>query len=194
MGVSFYSESELRDLGFKAVGHNVCISRKASIYSPEKISIGSNVRVDDFCILSGGSGIEIGSYVHIAYGSALFGNAGIVIEDFANISSRTAVYTYSDDYTGLCLMGPTIPEKLRTRSDVGPVILKKLSIIGTNSTIMPNVTIGEGVAVGAHSLVTKSLEPWGIYVGTPVKFLKPRKKDLLAHAEILMPKSKSSQA
>ena len=49
----FYTNIELQTLGFKAVGKNVFISNKASIYSPHLIEIGDNVRIDDFCILSG---------------------------------------------------------------------------------------------------------------------------------------------
>ena len=48
MNTSFYSESELKRLGFKSVGKNVLLSRKSSIYLPEKITIGNNVRIDDF--------------------------------------------------------------------------------------------------------------------------------------------------
>ena len=61
---SFYTDSELKEIGFKSVGSNILLSRKASIYSPEKISIGNNVRIDDFCILSGN--ITIGNYCRIA--------------------------------------------------------------------------------------------------------------------------------
>ena len=50
---SFYTENELKQIGFKRIGENVLISRKASIYQPELIEIGNNVRIDDFCILSG---------------------------------------------------------------------------------------------------------------------------------------------
>ena len=53
MTTSFYSREELLDLGLKSVGENVRISRKVSIYGAEQISIGDNVRIDDFCILSG---------------------------------------------------------------------------------------------------------------------------------------------
>ena len=49
---SFYSPEELKLIPFQSIGENVLISRKASIYSPGSITIGSNVRVDDFCILS----------------------------------------------------------------------------------------------------------------------------------------------
>lgn len=53
MKTSFYTHDELAEIGFKSCGKNVLISRKASIYSPAKIEIGDNVRIDDFCILSG---------------------------------------------------------------------------------------------------------------------------------------------
>ena len=52
-------------------------------------------------------------------------------------------------------------------------------MIGTNSTVLPGVELGEGVAVGAHSLVTKSCDPWGIYVGVPAKRMKERSRQLL---------------
>ena len=61
---SFYTEEELKGLGFRHIGNGVCISRKASIYGAQNISLGDHVRIDDFCILSGR--IEIGSYVHVA--------------------------------------------------------------------------------------------------------------------------------
>lgn len=68
---SFYSRSELEHIGFATIGKNVLLSRKASIYSPAMISIGDNVRIDDFCILSGCIGI--GSQVHISAYVALYG-------------------------------------------------------------------------------------------------------------------------
>lgn len=72
--MSFYSTDELRKLGFYSVGSNVRISRKASFYGIERISIGSNVRIDDFCVLSAGlGGITIGNYIHIAVYSSLIG-------------------------------------------------------------------------------------------------------------------------
>lgn len=45
---SFLSENELKAIGFKCYGSNVLISRKASIYGAANISIGDNVRIDDF--------------------------------------------------------------------------------------------------------------------------------------------------
>ena len=48
MATSFYSEEELQQMGFAHVGHDVMISRKASIYGASNIWIGNHVRVDDF--------------------------------------------------------------------------------------------------------------------------------------------------
>jgi len=47
----FYSREELEKIGFKSIGENVLISDKTSIYNPQNIEIGSNVRIDDTFIL-----------------------------------------------------------------------------------------------------------------------------------------------
>lgn len=174
---SFYSKKELEQIGFKSIGNNVSISRKASIYGVENIYIGNNVRIDDFCILSGN--ITIMDYVHISASVLLFGgNAGIVINDYVGISSRSAVYAESDDYSGISMTNPTIPSKYRNIYS-GNVILEKHVIIGSGCTILPNVIIREGVSVGSMSLINKSLDAWGIYVGIPCKYIKKRSRKLL---------------
>jgi len=176
---SFYSEEELIGLGLRKFGKNVLISRKSSIYMPETISIGNDVRIDDFCCLVGGrEGIVIGSNVHIAFHCIILGNGGVTIEDFAGLSSRCSIYSATDDYSGTSLTNPTVPSKYKIITE-GKVRLGRHAIIGTNSTILPKVKIGEGCSVGANSLITKDLEPWGIYVGSPAKKIKERKKNLL---------------
>lgn len=179
---SFYSQEEILKLGFKSVGKNVLISRKVSFYSPELISIGEHVRIDDFCILSGH--IILGNYIHIAAYVALFGGMGIEIKDFCGVSSRSAIYSATDDYSGDFLPTPCVPDEMRHVTG-GKVTLEKYVIIGSGATVFPAVTIGEGCAVGAMSLVTSSLKEWGIYAGIPVKRLKERSRKLLHFAEIL---------
>jgi acetyltransferase-like isoleucine patch superfamily enzyme len=108
----------------------------------------------------------------------IVGNGGVTLKDFSGLSSRVALYSATDDYSGSSLTNPTIPKEYLNVLQ-GEIVLDRHVIIGTNSTVLPNVTIGEGSSVGAHSLVTKNLDSWGIYVGTPVKRIKDRKKDLL---------------
>jgi galactoside O-acetyltransferase len=176
---SFLSNSELEKIPFKSIGTNVRLSRLASIYNPDQITIGSNVRIDDFTILSAGkSEITIGSYVHIAAFCGLVGEASITLEDFSGLSSRVFIYSSSDDYSGQWLTNPTVPAEFRGGVH-GSVRLGRHVIIGTNSTILPSVVIGEGSAVGAHSLVNKSLPDFIIAAGCPVRILKKRKADFL---------------
>lgn len=175
--VSYYNEEELKTLGFASMGKNVKLSRKVSIYSPEKIRIGDNTRIDDFCILSGN--LNIGRYVHIAASCLLFGGIdGIVFEDYTGLSSRSAVYAESDDYSGSFFTNPTLPSKYR-HSIGGGVIIKKHAIVGSGCTILPNVVIGEGTAIGSMSLVNKSLDDWSVCIGIPCKKVKDRDKKLL---------------
>lgn len=174
---SFLSEAELSDLGLKQVGQNVSISKLASFYGTENIAIGNNVRIDDFCILSGR--IKIGNYIHVAAGCYLYGGEyGIELEDFVNLSSRIVIYSKSDDYSGTTLTNPTIPDKYK-HVDEDKVVLQRHVLLGTGCVVLPGVVIEEGTSVGALSLINKSLPGWKICAGIPAKPIKDRKKDLL---------------
>jgi galactoside O-acetyltransferase len=177
MKTSFYSRKELELIGLKAVGGDVLISRNAKFYSPETISIGNNVRIDDFCILSGA--ITMGSYIHISASTILSaGQAGIEIGDFANISQRVNVFANSDDYSGQTMTNPMIPGKFK-KLNQAKVTIKRHSIIGCGTVVMPGVTIEEGTAIGAMCFVDRSTKPWTIYAGIPAKAIKERSRELL---------------
>lgn len=173
MKTSFFTKEELKEIGFKNLGENVLISRKSSIYSPEKISIGNNVRIDDFCILSGN--IILGNYIHIAAFCALYGSEGIEMKDFSGLSSRVSIYSSSDDYSGNYLTNPMVPDKFRNIIK-GRVVLEKHAIVGASSVILPGVIIREGAAIGTMSLVNKDCEAWTINIGIPSKIIKKREK------------------
>jgi galactoside O-acetyltransferase len=175
----FLSKEELQKIGFKSLGDNVLISDKCSIYNAKNIEIGSNVRIDDFCILSAGEGgIKIGNHIHIACYVSLIGAGEIILESFSQVSSRVVILSSSDDFSGNYLVGPTIlSEFINVKSS--PVRLLKHSVIGTGSTILPGVTIGEGAAVGAMSLVKDNVGEFEIVVGIPAKKVKNRNKKIL---------------
>ncbi len=184
MATSYYSEEELKAIGFKSYGNNFLLSRHTQIYGASKMTIGDNVRIDDFCVISGK--VTIGNYVHIAVGCSVFaGDTGVVFENFSGVSSHSAIYAESDDYSGQYLTNPTVSEKYRNIIK-GPVLIGKHVIIGTGSTILPEVSIGEGSSIGSMSLVNKSLAPWGIYVGVPCKYLKERSKKLLELEQLFL--------
>lgn len=171
---SYYSQTELKELGLKYVGKNVKISRNACIYGASNISIDDNSRIDDFALLSGN--ITIGKHVHIAAYTGLFaGSKGIEIEDFCGISAHCCVYAASDDYTGMALTNPTIPEKYKLVTEK-KVTFKKHSLVGAGSIVLPGVMVGEGASFGSMSLIIKDAKPWTMYVGAPAKELRPREK------------------
>ncbi len=173
---SFYTKEELFKIGFNKVGDNVNISRKTSIYSADKISIGNNVRIDDFCILSGN--ISLGSNIHISAYCALYGSEGILFEDYTGMSPYSVIYSAMDDFSGDYLIGP-IHDIKSTNVIGGPVFVKKYSQIGTKSVVFPNLTLNEGCVIGANSLVLHDIKPWTINIGSPTKVLKIRNKGLL---------------
>lgn len=173
------SREDIERMGFASVGDNVQISDRASFYGTARIALGSNVRIDDFCVLSAGiGGICIGQYVHVAAYSSLIGAGKITLSDFCNISSRVSIYSSNDDYSGATMTTPMVPSEY-TGVTHAEVFLGKHVIVGSGSVILPGVTLEDGVAVGALSLVNRNGEAFGIYVGNPARRVKERKHDLL---------------
>jgi acetyltransferase-like isoleucine patch superfamily enzyme len=183
----FYTEAELRSVGFKSVGSHVQIAKNCNIIGLRNISIGDRVRIDGYCtIVAAGNGwVDLGSFIHIGGYCFLSAGEGIIMEDFSGLSQGVRIYSRTDDFSGKYLTNPTVPSKY-TGITGGTVILERHVIIGSGSVILPKVTIGEGSSVGALSLVTKSIGCWGVFFGCPVKRLKSRSKNLLALEDELM--------
>ena len=175
-------ENQAYKLKFCSIGQDVIIWPQAKIVAPEVISLGDAVIIDDFVLLMGGTTTQIGSFVHIGNHSAIVGGGELVMEDFSGLSGGVQIYTGNEDYSGGSLTNPTVPAPYRipTRSFV---YIKKHAIIGANSVVLPGVTIGEGAAIGANSLIRKDCKPWTIYFGSPAKALKRRPKTRIFELE-----------
>lgn len=178
--MAFLARAQLEAMGFASLGEDVLISDAARIYNAANISIGSHVRIDDFCILSAGSGgIHIGKHVHIGCFSSLIGKEAISLGDFSGLSSRVSVYSSSDDYSGEFMTNPTVPERFR-HVQHGAVSIGRHAIIGAGCVILPGVTVGEGAAASSLALIARDLEPFTSYFGVPARKTSERKRDLLA--------------
>ena len=189
----YLTEVELRDFGFRSIGKNVRISTDARIYGPENISIGNDVRIDDFVTLAAVNGsITIGNYIYIARNSHLSGALGIEMHDFSGMAANTVIYSSSDDYSGDHLTAQAIPQKYTVHNG-GPVVIGKHVIIGSSCTIIGPCNIGEGCSIGAMALVNRDLQSWGIYIGIPAKRFKDRKKGLLALEEKFLREQSTNQ-
>jgi acetyltransferase-like isoleucine patch superfamily enzyme len=170
VGGRYRDAAGLRELGIGSAGENVTVHETAQLVDVENIHLGSNVRIDPFCILSGD--IRIGNYVHIASHAVVMGGAGVTFEDFSGLSSGVKVYSVSDDYSGMSLTNPTVPRYVETIK--GAIRIGRHAIVGAGSVILPGCSLADGVAVGALSLVTKPLTELAIYAGTPARKVSKR--------------------
>lgn len=176
--MSFLSSQQLESMHFKRLGINVKISDKASIYNPESMEIGDHSRIDDFCVISGL--VSIGRNVHIAvFCNVAGGEKGVTLEDFSGLAYGCHAFSQSDDYSGHSMTNPTVPDPYKKEKKAA-ILIKRHSIVGACSIILPGVVLEEGTSVGAMSMVTKSTEPWAIYFGIPAQRIKARSRDLLS--------------
>ncbi len=175
--MGYLSENELNNLGFKKYGKNILISNKASIYNPELIEIGNNVRIDDFCLLSGK--IKISSYIHITpYVLLAGGTEGIIIKDYCTFAYGVKVFSQTDDYSGGSMVNSLIPKKYKMETKK-KITINKHCIFGANSIIFPGINVAEGTSLGAGAILKQNTEPWSIYVGIPAYKKKQKSKKIL---------------
>jgi acetyltransferase-like isoleucine patch superfamily enzyme len=175
--MAYLTEDQIKSLNFKHIGIGVKISDKAAIYNHSEISIGDFSRIDDFCVISGK--IEIGKYCHITPMCLLAGGSpGIYLNDYTTLAYGVKIFSQSDDYSGESMTNSLIPKKFK-KEIFSSVSVGRFCIIGAGTIVLPGANILEGCSIGAMSLVLKPTEPWGIYIGTPVKKIKERSKSLL---------------
>jgi len=166
----------MKNYNFNECGENVTIYDPTTIINPELISLKNNIIISEYCFISGGLGTYIGNFIHISTYTCISGGGYCVLEDFVGLSAGCRIITGSEKVAGEGLTNPTIPKKYRAfyRSYV---LCKKHSFLATNVIVHPGVTIGEGAVISSGSIVTKDVEPWSVYRGTPAIKIKDRKKD-----------------
>lgn len=108
-------------------------------------------------------------------------NCNVFIENDVVVGDNVTVKSGVQLWDGVtvednCFIGPnvTFTNDLVPRSKVYPerferTVLRKGCSIGANSTLIGGIEIGEGALIGAGSVVTKDVEPFGVYYGNPAK-------------------------
>lgn len=189
--MGYLSDDDVRALGFRHVGTGVRLSDRAAFHGAEHQVIGDHVRIDDFCVISGA--VTLGRYVHIAVQSHLEGGtAGITIGDFSGVAFGTQVFAQSDDYSGEWLGGPLGARELRN-VDARPISIGRYVMVGTLCAVLPGVTIADGCAISAMSLVNVDTEEWGMYGGVPARRFKERSRRVVELIDSTLPASESSR-
>lgn len=136
----------------------------ARILGRDNISFGDPVLIDDFVLVIAREPIVIGNYVHLACFSSITGGERVQLGDFSAVSQGARLLTGTDDFTGRGFGNSTVDEEFRNTTRA-PITLGRFCIVGANAVVLPGVEIGEGATVGAGSVVTRDLEPWGVYLG-----------------------------
>lgn len=157
----------------------------------ENIEFGKHIIIDDFTLIYAKEIIKIGNYVHIASFTSISGGGELVIGDLCAISSGCRILTGTDDFKEHGFGNSTIANEFRN-VQTEKVSIEQFAIIGGNSVVLPGVVIGEGASVGAGSVVTKDLEPWGIYVGNK-KVGERNKNEVLKNFEKFLSTPESKQ-
>jgi len=143
---------------------NVKTFEYTKIIGIDNIDFGKYIIIDDFVLIYAKEKITIGNYVHIASFTSITGGNNLLIGNYAAISQGCRILTATDDFKDWGFGNSTISNEYRNIKSA-PIIIGDFCIIGANSVVLPGVTIGEGATIGANSVVTKTLEPWGIYIG-----------------------------
>ncbi len=168
----------------RRIGRNVIIGKTVRIRYPELVEIENNVIIDDFTYIS--TSLHIDSNVHIAAGCKLIGGKGasVSIGEFSTLAPNVIIAAGSDDYIS-GIASPLVPLEFKGNVQIGKVHIGRHCIIGSNSTVLPNITMYDGAAIGAQSLVKTDIPAWSLFGGIPAHHLKDRdRKEILRLEEI----------
>jgi len=102
------------------------------------------------------SGLQLGHHTDVGAFTYINAKFGVIIEAEVQIGSHCSIYSVS-----------TID------GSQGAVVLKRNCKIGTHSTVMPGVTIGENAIIGAHSFVTSDIPANTLAYGVPARVIRP---------------------
>ena len=160
----------------KKCGKNVIIGKTVRIRYPELVEIDDNVIIDDFCYIS--TTLKISSYVHISSGCKIIGGKESMVSfsKYSTLSPNVVLAAGSDDYhSGIAT--PLVPEEFKGNVERGSIKINEHCIVGSNSTILPNVNLRTGSVVGAQSLLNRNTEEWSVYAGSPARKITERDKE-----------------
>ena len=174
-------------------GKNVVFGQNVVLRHPHKIHIGSNVVIDDNCLVDAkgdsNRGISIGDGVFIGRNSILScKNGNITVADRANIGFNCELFSASDvsigagallaAYTyviggGHDLADPSkaVLDQARTSSGV---TIGEGAWTGAGAKILDGVTIGAHAVIGAGAVVRGDVPPSAVAVGVPARVVSMR--------------------
>lgn len=151
------------------ISPDVQIGKGVKIYHPELVNlygctIGDETRIGAFVEVQ--KNARIGARCKISSHSLIC--EGVTIEDEVFIG-HGVIFT-NDIYPRATNDDGTL--QAESNWEVIKTLVKSRSSIGSNATILPGITVGEGALVGAGSVVTKDIHPYTVVAGNPASVLR----------------------
>jgi acetyltransferase-like isoleucine patch superfamily enzyme len=143
------------------LGKNVCIRDFANLYGCE---IGDDVKIGTFVEIQ--KGVKIGNRCKIS--SHTFICEGVTLEDDVFIG-HSVIFT-NDRYP----RATNGDGRLQTEADWACIrtLIKRGASIGSGTTLLCGITVGENAMIGAGSVVTKDVPPSAVVAGNPARMIQ----------------------
>ena len=146
-------------------GSRIWRHARADVFPWHRFVLEADAQIEVFALVNNGAGdVRIGEGSRVGVGSVVVGPVDIGRYVFLgqHVSIQGLIHGYED-----VTQDPNLqPLMLR------PVKVGDYTHLGTNSTIMAGVTIGERCQIGAGSVVTKDIPPYTVAVGNPARVVK----------------------
>jgi acetyltransferase-like isoleucine patch superfamily enzyme len=191
---SFYSRK------LKSVGKNLVIGIGVIIENPERMMIGDDVRIDNYCIISTvnnlsksqlnthishkGSKIKmgelnIGKGVRLGSRTSIYAIGGVLIDDMCAIGEGTKIYSQTHIPNSLLdkkkiTYTNHVNNYKNSPSISSNIMILKNTFVGLDNLIMPGTYIGENSFVFPRSLTNSYFEKNSYISGSPAKKIKNR--------------------
>lgn len=149
----------------------------------DDVKLGKDVKLSKFINLYGctiGDGTKIGAFVEIQKNAFIGKNCKIQSHTFIceGVTIEDEVFVgHGVTFTNDSYPRATTGGKLQTEADwkVEPTLIRKGASIGSGTTILANLTIGENAIIGAGSVVTKDVPANTIAAGNPARVKRQAK-------------------
>ena len=180
---------------FKKCGKNLTIDVGVIFEGCELISIGHNVHIDKYCIISTGKNVQgkikrkanlnfsgdtgeiiLGNNIHITQFCILMGFGGIELNNNCVLSSGSKIYSLTNTAYDIDNKEAIISIMPYSQAPflLSPVYLDENTWLGLHSIIMPSVSIGKNSFSAANSVLISDFRENSYISGNPAKFIRER--------------------
>jgi len=194
--LGLFLRSKLYPLLLGACGRNVAFGQNVVLRHPQKIRLGSNVVIDDNCLLDAkgvdNRGIDVKDGVFIGRNTILScKNGNIDVDEGANLGFNCEIFSAGDVKVGKHVMLAAYVylvggEHLHDRADLPVsqqgrrsrgIVVSDGAWLGTHAVVDDGVRIGVNAIIGAGGVVLEDVPDYHVAAGVPARSLRDRRSE-----------------